>query len=293
MKIIVLGGSGLVGNAILEKQWNNFEIISTNNKNKINIQNNRSVQIKLPEDFNHLNTLLLTEKPDVVINTIAYSNVDFCESHKDECYSLHVKMNEKISTVCSKINSRLIFLSTDYVFDGKKGNYSEGDIPNPVNYYGYTKMLAEKLVLQHNKNTVVRTSSIYGWGERIRFLNFVLHDLRNKKEVLAYNNVSSTPTLIDDLVDALFEISKKDVSGILHVVGSSCLSRFDFVKAIAKKFKLNENLVKPISVKNAQLEAERPENTCLTNNKARKDLGVNFVTIEEGLDIVLKKSNYV
>lgn len=290
MKLFLLGGSGLVGNTILKKSLGSFDVISTYNNNKINIPNVRSIRISLPNDFNNLNDLIIKEKPDVVINTIAYSNVDFCESHKQDAYSLHVELTNRVSSICSKINSKLIFISSDYVFDGKKGSYTEDDIPNPVNYYGHTKKLAEELVLRNPKNSVLRTSLIYGWDKQVRFLNYVLNNLRDGKEVLAYEDIFNSPTLIDELVESILKVAETDANGIFHVVGSSCVNRFYFAKVITRSFKMDENLVKPIKIKETQPQAKRPINTCLNNTKARKILGIDFSTIEEGVYEVLKKS---
>ena len=119
MKILVLGGSGLIGNFFIHNSINH-EIITTFNKTKINASNAISKKINLPEDWAKLQDLILEEKPDVVLNSMAFSNIDFCEINKEEVYALHVKITEKITALCSKINSKIVFLSTDYVFDGKK-----------------------------------------------------------------------------------------------------------------------------------------------------------------------------
>ena len=145
MKILVLGGSGLIGNFFIHNSINH-EIITTFNKTKINASNAISKKINLPEDWAKLQDLILEEKPDVVLNSMAFSNIDFCEINKEEVYALHVKITEKITALCSKINSKIVFLSTDYVFDGKKGNYTENDETNPINYYGHSKDLAEKIL---------------------------------------------------------------------------------------------------------------------------------------------------
>ena len=174
MKLLVLGGSGLIGNALLKNSKNEFDILTTFYKNPISIKNVRSFQYSFPNDLNNLRELLEKEKPDVLVNTMGYSNIDFCELNKSDTEMLHVEVTEKICKLCENIGTKQIFLSSDYVFDGEKGNYSEDDVPNPVNYYGLSKLKAEQLILKNPINTIIRTSVIYDWDYRARFFNYVI-----------------------------------------------------------------------------------------------------------------------
>lgn len=289
MKILVLGGSGLVGSGIIEKIQGKFDLLTTYNKKEI-ISDIVSIKIHLPLDLSILKKFMEKEKPDVTINAIAYSNPDYCEDHQEEVFSLHVEMTEKIFEICSRINSKLIFISTDYVFDGKTGNYSEQDKTNPINYYGHTKDLAEKIVLKNPKNTVLRTALVYGHGNQVRFLKYVVDNLKSGKEVLAYNDIFSSATLLDEFVEAVEKVIKNNVSGIFHLSGSSCVSRYDFAKIIARKFSLDETLIKPISIKNANIKAKRPIKSCLDNTKCRNILGVNFSDINTGVSKVFNNT---
>jgi len=285
MKILVLGGSGLVGSHIL-KRVNFFDMISTFNHNKLPNLEHSSYFISLPKDLGKLEELIRNEIPEIVINTIAYSNIDYCESNPKKTYDLHVNSMERICSICNKTESKIIHLSTDYVFDGKTGNYTEVDEPNPINVYGKTKLESEKIVLKNPSNVVFRTSHVYGWGEKIRFLNFVYQNLKNNNEIFAYDDISNSSTLIDDLVDSIFSAIKKSVRGVFHTTGSSCISRYKFAKIVAGEFGFNEKLVKPASIEKAEVVAKRPINVCLDNSKATKELGIKFSTIEEGISKV-------
>ena len=282
MKIFVIGGSGLVGNFFIHNSINH-EIITTFNKTKINASNVISKKINLPEDWAKLQDLILEDKPDVVLNSMAFSNIDFCEINKEEVYALHVKVSEKITALCSKINSKIVFLSTDYVFDGKKGNYAENDKTNPINYYGYTKDLAEKIILKNENNLVLRTSMVYGSSSKVRFLRYVIENLKKDQEINTYNDIFNSATLLDDLTNGISKAIEFDASGIYHIAGSSCVSRFDFAKTVAKVFNFNENLVKPVSIVSSKLKAQRPVKPCLNNSKASKTFGIKFSSINEGI----------
>lgn len=291
MKLLVLGGSGLIGNALLKNSKNEFDILTTFYKNHISIKNVRSFQYSFPNDLNNLRELLEKEKPDVLVNTMGYSNIDFCELNKSDTEMLHVEVTEKICKICENIGTKQIFLSSDYVFDGEKGNYSEDDVPNPVNYYGLSKLKAEQLILKNPINTVIRTSVIYDWDYRARFFNSVIKNLQNNQEINATTDVYNSVTFLDNLVESIFKVITLNQNGIFHVVDSACVNRFEFAEMIAKIFRLDKNLIKIASVQDEPKNiAKRPKNACLNNSKAKKELGLNFNTIEEGVSRVFIKS---
>ena len=287
MKICVLGGSGLIGSALLKQKNPNFEIIATYNTNTIN-HHDKSFRIKLPEEEENLKNLLKRERPELIINSIAYSNVDFCETHKDEAYKLNVESTKKIFKISSELDLKIIHISTDYVFDGTKEKYFENDKPNPINYYGITKRKSEEIILQNLENVVIRTSLVYGDNPNARFFNFVLKTLKNGKEIFVYNDVYSTPTLLEELVESVFKIAALDARGIFHVSGSSCVNKFEFAKTVTKILGLDEKLVKPISIKSQNLPAKRPIKTCLDNSKSSNLLKIRYSTLEEGIKKNLK-----
>lgn len=290
MSTLVLGGSGLVGNAIL--QSGKFEqIITSYNKNSIKISGIKSFQCDLPKDFNKLNDIFEKYKPQILINVMGYSNIDFCENNKDDAYLLHVKTTEKISELSEKYNTKIIFLSSDYVFDGNKGNYTENDNPNPINYYGQTKLEAEKIVLRNKKNIVFRTSIIYDLDYRVRFFNYVFDNLKQKKSIEATNDVFNSVTLVDSVIQAIFNAINKDVSGIFHVVDSTCTNRLNFAKSVADIFNFDKNLIKEISIDQINPIAKRPKNACMDNSKAKRVLEIKFNTLEEGILKILKKKH--
>ena len=155
--------------------WNNISKIP------INTPTITSFQCSLPQDFDKLEKIIKNEKPEILVNAMGYSNIDFCELNKEKSHLLHVKISEKISNIALKSNTKIIFLSSDYVFDGLKGSYTELDIPNPINYYGHTKFEAEKIVLKNKNNVVLRTSVIYDLDTRVRFFYYVIENLKNQR----------------------------------------------------------------------------------------------------------------
>ena len=290
-KILILGGSGLVGSTLIEKAENDYMITATFNKNKINSKHCKSIQFIIRRDLDIIHSLINDVSPDIVVNTIAYSDVDFCETHQDEAKFLHVDTTREIAKICNELKIKLIYISTDWVFGNGKNHNIETDIPNPINFYGKSRVMAEEIVRSSsNDNVILRPSVIYGWHKNSRFLNFVLKNLENNSEVNAFNDQYSSPTLVDDLVECIKRIIEKNVKGTFHTVGPSCVNRYEFATEIAKIFGLNIKLIKSVNSNQIKQIAKRPSRCCLDNSLIQKTIGINFSTIESGLQKVYKKS---
>tara|TARA_B100000959_G_scaffold285876_1_gene362195 strand:+ start:1317 stop:2210 length:894 start_codon:yes stop_codon:yes gene_type:complete len=291
-KLLVLGGSGLVGSTIVNYAKNNYDTIFSYNSNKINISNTKSFQIDLLNDHTKIETIIENYKPNIIINTIAHSSVDLCEENHFIADKLHIETTKKIANVCANINSKLIFLSTDAVFEGKLNKqYVENDVANPINYYGETKLKAEKIVLNASSNNVVlRTAVIYGSHKKSRFTNWILDCLKDGKSVDPFSDQFNTPTLVDDLVKAILKIIENNISGLYHATGKTCVNRYEFSKLLAKKFSLDETLIYPVTKFEKKQYAPRPISTCLNSTKLENLINFSFSDISSGIDFIFKKS---
>jgi len=291
-KLLVLGGSGLVGSTVINYAKDDYEIIFSYNYNKINIPNTQSFQIDLLKDNNQIETIIQNYDPDIVLHTIANSSVDLCETDHYIADKLHVNATKKIANACKLINSKLIFLSTDAVFEGQLNkHYVENDLANPINYYGKTKLEAEKIVLNADSNNVVlRTSVIYGWHKKSRFTNWILDYLKDKKQVDPFSDQFNTPTLVDDLVKAILKIIQNNTTGLYHATGKTCLNRYQFATLLAKTFSLEETLIHPVTKLEKKQYAPRPISTCLDSTKLEKTINFSFSDISSGIDFIFKKS---
>ncbi len=286
-KLLIIGGSGFIGSVLAEMAINEYEVIATFHDQSPSISSCRWAKLDLPRDEANLVKLVSENNPRAVIDSIGYANVDSCEIERQAAYYLNTAVAERISQICADKSVPLIYLSTDYVFDGIKGNYTEEDAPNPINYYGATKLLGEKAVLGSTENLVIRTSSVYWNHEKCRFLNFILSGLLANEEIQLYDNIASCPTLGADLCEALLISINRKCRGIYHITGASCLTRYQFGVAVASALHLNPNLIKEIKF-DPKESAMRPPKTCLSNLKASRSLGKKFATIDEGLSIVAK-----
>ena len=290
-KILIIGASGLVGSTVANYASKNHDLHLVNNKTDFSLQNFPVSKIDLIKNQSDILELIKDYRPDFVVHAVAYPSVDFCESNKQMADILHVKITDDIAKTCSNIGSRIIYFSTDAVFDGKLSRkYTENDLPNPINHYGKTKLNAEKILLENDTNIVLRTTVIYGWHAKSRFTNWVLNSLKNSQEVPAFTDQFNTPTLVDDMAKAILQIFTKDKFGLFNAVGATCLSRYQFALKLADRFNLDKNLIIPTSSVGKKQIAPRPPNGCLDNSKIGNDIGFKFSDIDTGIDFIYNQS---
>ena len=291
-KLLIIGGSGLVGSTLLQYASTNYNIHFTYNTNKITFDNTSSTQINLLHNQKKILELIKEIQPDIVVNTVAHSSVDLCESDHKIADKLHVDITQDITQVCKDVDSKLVYISTDAVFQGELNKkYNELDQPNPINYYGKTKLQAEQIILNASpKNVILRSAVIYGWHKKSKFTNWIIQSLKEKRMVDPFIDQYNTPTLVDDLVKSLLNIFEKNISGIFHATSNSCINRYEFALVLANTFGLDTKLIKPVTSKEKKQDAPRPISTCLDSTKLEKLIGFNFNDIQSGVSLIFNKS---
>jgi len=292
MRLLIIGGSGLLGSVLIDYALPKHEIFSTYNKNSILKDDVNWTQIELLDDRNKITDLIDTIRPQCVIHTAAHPSVDLCEKDPEVANRLHVDITKDISISCKKNNSKLIYLSTDAVFGGQLDKrYIETDRSNPINHYGKTKLAAEKIILDANSdNVVLRTAVIYGWHKKSRFTNWILEYLKDGKTVDPYIDQFNTPTLVDDLAKAILRIIDLGVSGLYHAAGKTCLNRYEFARSLADAFGYDKDLIKPATAQIKRQDAPRPMSTCLDSSNLEGKIKYQFCDIKTGISYILKKS---
>lgn len=289
-KLLIIGGSGLIGSTLTEYALNDYTIHATYNKNPIQNTLIKSTKIELLDDRTKIIHLIKTLNPDVVVHTAAHPSVDLCETDHKIADSLHVDVTQDIVNICGEINTKLLYISTDAVFEGKiNKKYTESDKPNPINYYGITKLAAERIILNNPNNTILRTAVVYGWHPRSRFTNWILENLKAKKSVDQFSDQYNTPTLVDDLVKSIIEIMRLEISGLYHATGKTCINRYDFALELADKFGYDKNLIKPVTSEQKKQDAPRPISTCLLSNKLENSINYQFCNIKNGISFIYEK----
>jgi len=281
-KLVVTGASGLLGNKIVELAKENFEVTPIHNTKPLH-SNSLTLDIT---DAAEVSSLFSRLKPTAVIHTASETNVDKCEMEKEHAWKTNVEGARNIAETCQKVNAKLVAISTDYVFDGEKGLYSELDKPDPVNYYGLTKLEGEKQVINHCKNyAVLRTSVLYSWHPwKQNFATWVINKLKQQQEITVVEDHYNTPTLADNLAEMALEVAEKDLQGVYHASGNERISRYEFAKQIAKTFGLNLDRIKPVKMSQMTAwTAKRPRDSSLDTGKIQKQLKTKPLNITQGL----------
>jgi len=289
LKILIVGGSGMIGYKLanfLLKQG--YEICSTYNKNMINDLNSIFLDVV---DSTSIEVVFKKFNPDIVIHCAALANVDLCETEHELADKINIQGTLNVVNACKKNNSKLIFVSTSYVFDGKKNIYYEDDETLSITYYGYTKMMGEKLVKNsHLDYLILRTDQPYGWTETWQRSNSVLNvinDLKldkDKNEIIDWFN---TPTYLDDFVLTTSLLIQKQSTGIFHLVGPDFINRVEWAKIIAEVFNLNKNKIHSIDSSSLNLPAKRG-NIRISNKKLEKETGIIMKGVKLGAEDMLK-----
>jgi dTDP-4-dehydrorhamnose reductase len=275
-RILVTGAKGLLGRKVIEvfHRESDYEIIATSSRKSKDV----SVELDITNKEN-VREVLSQFRPDIIINTAAYTNVDKAEEERELAYLVNATGVANLGEASRIYGSKVVQISTDYVFDGVKGNYTEDSRPEPINYYGKTKLAGENLLkVQTDNYAIVRTQVLYGYAPDVKenFALWVIDNLSVGKTIRVVTDQIGNPTLADELAYALLKVCEKDVVGVYHFSGNEALSRYDFAKLIADVFSLPTELITPIKSSELSQPARRPSNSTFVCLKAKTELGIEI-----------------
>lgn len=292
MKVLISGASSLPGYktalAFLER---GHEVIALHLSHDIQFFTHLIEKVRVDiTDYRMLSKVFDRYSPDVVVHMAAYGNVDGCEVKRELAWNVNVNGTINVAKLANKYSTQIIYLSTDYVFDGFKGGYQESDAPNPVNYYGLTKLCGEVAVSSLNIDySIVRASSIYGFGPgKKNFAKILVEKLIMMEEVKALVDQYTTPTLASLLAEAIVEIVERQVIGVFHIVGER-LSRYEFAIKVADALNLDKRLVMMAEMKDFSWVAPRPKDSSLNCEFSRKLLKTDFYSMDKALTILRRE----
>ncbi|MBP2045446.1 dTDP-4-dehydrorhamnose reductase [Methanobacterium aggregans] len=278
--LFITGGSGLLGSKFGYLAGDRYDITVTHHKNPV--QNSVSFDITDEEDVINKISLL---NPDFVVHSAALTNVDYCEDHPDEAWNINVNGTENIAKACEKTGSKLVYVSTDFVFDGERGMYLEDDETNPLGHYALTKLKGEEVIQKYDvDHAVARVSVLYGWHSCMNFVTWVINELKNGMEINIVTDQYNSPTLADNAAEAILKLFELDKTGVYHTAGGERINRFDFALNIADVFELDSNLINPVESKSFVQKAKRPRDSSLNVEKVEKDTGMKMFDTVEGLE---------
>ena len=286
LKVLVTGSAGLVGQQVVKDLSNTHQVFSCYNKLKPEYGDSVKMDLKNCE---MISSILTEKKPDIVIHLGAMTGVDLCEKEKTSASEINTKATEIIAKECSKLNSFLVYVSTDYVFDGNLGMYKEDDVTNPLGFYGKSKLEGEKVVQNFSTNwCIARTSTPFGLHPTKKsFPMWVIENLQKQKQIDVLIDQFTSPTYIPNLSRMLIEISERRITGIIHTAGASKISRYQMASMVSDKLNLDSTLLKQISINKMTWVAQRPKDSSLDVSRAISILNEKPQKIDQSLNLFI------
>jgi dTDP-4-dehydrorhamnose reductase len=291
-RLLVTGYGGFVAGSVVwqaGQEWDVFTLSRSTSPAMRNGVCNKQFDLC---DREKLSAYFEDVKPDSVIHTAALADIDYCQKHQEEAEQVNAGVTEELARLCAKNGAKIVFCSTDTVFDGVKGFYTEEDAPNPLNYYAETKVRSEEIIRDSVANSVVaRLSLVMGLpvlGTGNSFLAKMIATLDAGKEVYLPKNEIRTPIDVISLGQALLELAANDFTGMLHLAGNTRLNRYEMGCYIAEKLGYSIALIKATDSNAMEGRAPRPNDASLDNTKARNILKTPMKTLLEGLDKVFR-----
>jgi dTDP-4-dehydrorhamnose reductase len=282
MKFLVVGASGMVGRGFMKG-------LARSGIPCLGTYHTRRKEYLLPLDITDRDAtvqLLTRIKPDVLIQTAAQPNVDYCEDHREEAWKTNVSGTENLVHACKPLAVKHVIISTDYVFDGTAGPYGEDDPVNPINYYAITKVEAERTVKSLSNHLIIRTGVVFEADpESKNFAMRVVNELSAGRRLKAPLDQIGNPTLASNLAAATIELAQKGKVGIYNVAGRTIMPRSDFAYLVCRKFQLQDRLIQPVTSEELQQKAKRPKKLGLKIEKASQELTTELFAANAAVDI--------
>ncbi len=282
-RILITGAFGQLGEAVIQELQPHFDLLSTD----IQILETKSVlyQIKHLDITSKPSVIEIVKEfnPEIIISLASYTDVDGCETNREIAWNVNVRGVEYLLEAIRRKKTRIIHISSDYIFDGENGPYDEKDIPNPINYYGKTKLASENAIRGGvNPWVILRTNVLYGSSTRSRasFVNWVVTSLMEGKEITVVDDQIGNPTWTGGLAEAIKMTILLNVQGIFNYGGAEFLSRFQFAQKIATVFECDKSSIVPVSTEDLNQIAQRPLKSGLITNKIEDILGLRTYEVE-------------
>jgi dTDP-4-dehydrorhamnose reductase len=292
LKVLITGANGLLGQHLTKLLIDkNYQVVATSRgESRLPFQPSDNYTYHSMDIANAFDTyaVMNREKPDVVVHAAAMTQVDDCELQPEQCERINVQGTAQILTDAETFSSHFIYISTDFVFDGERGNYKEEDDTLPISLYGFSKLQAESMVQTSDiPFAIVRTCLVYGnllKGTRSNIVSWVKDNLEQGKTIQVVSDQVRTPTYVEDLAKGIALIIEKKATGIYHISGKDWLTPYDIALKTAAKYNLDAGKIVKVDAATFKQPGRRPLKTGFVIEKARKELGYEPISFEEGLD---------
>ncbi len=295
-EVIVIGANGFLGTNLFKIRNQNLNLIAADLDNS-NLPSDIPFHVIDITNYEQMEKKITKLSPDIILLIAAMTDVDQCEVDRKLAIKINVEGTLNTVKICKKTNSKLVFLSTDFIFDGIKRRgytYKETDIPNPLSYYARTKYKAELNIFSSGVEYLIcRTAVLYGWNKkRLNFITWILDNLKQNQSISIVRNQINSPTFIINLAEIILKLIEKDAKGIYHTAGDCVLNRYEMALNCAEIFEYNINLINPVD--SFKQKAIRPKNAGLDLTKLKKFLGteLKIFNLHDGLVYMKNHLNY-
>lgn len=283
--MFVAGISGLLGLNLAHQNREQFDVSGSYLNSCVQMDGVRVFELDAAKP-EYVRKILEDIQPDIVINTVALTNVDQCEEDPALAQCLNVDTARNLAAATESLGARFVHISTDQLFCGNGPWKTETDTPAPINNYGRTKLLAERVVCQECPGALVIRTNFFGWGtsKRTSFSDWILQGLVQQRELTMFTDVFFTPILANQLNDVMVKLISADAAGVFHVAGAERLSKYAFALKLAEAFGYSNSMVRPTNVQDFSFKAPRPAEMSLSNTKAERCLEIQMPNVAQGLE---------
>jgi len=296
-KVLVTGANGLLGQSVVSlfTRESDFEIIQSSVEDESFIELGLTyykLDITKKDDVKKAFEI---HDPDIIINCAAFTDVDKCETEKEICWKLNVDAVKNLIIASRPRGKKIIHISTDYIFDGKNGPYTEEDTPSPISFYGRSKLASENaLVASGVDYCIIRTMVLYGLGVKVKpnFALWMVNKLSRKEPINIVDDMKGNSTVVEDLAFGALKIAERNGRGIYNIAGRDIISRYDFAMIMCEVFKFDKSLVTRIKTSTLNQPAPRPLNSGLITYKSEAELGLKTMDSLEGLRLLKYQLGY-
>jgi dTDP-4-dehydrorhamnose reductase len=276
-RLLVTGVSGLLGSNMAVQAADRYEVFGVMRGGRALPAVNAPFRTLLADLVRpgEVERVLDEVQPEIIIHSAALTHVDQCELHPEEAYAANADLPRRLALAARERGARLLHVSTDAVFDGERGSYTEEDQPNPINIYARTKLAGERFVADANSDALIARVIFYGWswqGQR-SLAEFFFRSLSAGIPVTGFSDVIFCPLLVNDMIEIFLRMVERGLNGLYHVVSAECQTKYGFALMLARQFGFNEQLISPAPYHSAGLKALRSPNLTLSTAKLARALG--------------------
>lgn len=291
MRVLITGGTGLLGKALIESRNQPYDIVATyvGKYSMSDSDDIRYLKLDIRDQDGHAR-LFQEFTPDVIIHTAGIGSPDYAEQHREESWDINVGGARNILSCCEKYDSKLIFISSNGIYDGEKAPYSEEDPAEPINYYGELKVKTEEMIMDAGiPHAIIRPILMYGWNhpfERSNIATYCLARMRGGEKVSVYEDVFLTPLFSHSCAKAIWKVIEEEKYDVFNIAGAERASIYQMIRKMADIFGLNSELIEPVQQGHFNKLVKRPRDTSFRTLKMQKVLDIKPLSLNEGFTVM-------